>query len=304
VAAGQHRRANSSRFQVISVEFPEFINIPLGEWISWFVDWLVANYGDSLQEITDQLSFYLYRFEKIFRELPWPVTILLIACLGWHAHRKIRSGIMLVGCMLLIGAFGLWDKAMQTLSLMLVSALIAIVIAIPIGIVMSRSNRVRALFLPLLDAMQTMPSFVYLIPALMLLGLGKIPAIFATVIYAVSPTIRLTDLGIRMVDQEVIEAAESFGAGPREILCNVQLPLALPSIMAGINQTTMMALAMVVVASMIGARGLGEEVLLGIQRLDVGRGVEAGLAIVALAIVLDRITQGYGEKARSKKGNI
>jgi glycine betaine/proline transport system permease protein len=286
------------------VEFPEVINIPLGEWISWFVDWLVANYGDSLQEITDQLSFYLYRFEKIFRELPWPVTILLIACLGWHAHRKIRSGIMLVGCMLLIGAFGLWDKAMQTLSLMLVSALIAIVIAIPIGIVMSRSNRVRALFLPLLDAMQTMPSFVYLIPALMLLGLGKIPAIFATVIYAVSPTIRLTDLGIRMVDQEVIEAAESFGAGPREILCNVQLPLALPSIMAGINQTTMMALAMVVVASMIGARGLGEEVLLGIQRLDVGRGVEAGLAIVALAIVLDRITQGYGEKARSKKGNI
>ena len=211
-------------------------------------------------------------------------------------------GIALAACMLLIAAFGLWDKAMQTLSLMLVSTLISVIIAIPLGIIMSRSDRVRMVFLPFLDAMQTMPSFVYLIPALMLLGLGKVPAIFATVIYAVSPTIRLTDLGIRMVDQEVVEAAESFGAAPREVLFGVQLPLALPSIMAGVNQTTMMALAMVVIASMIGASGLGEEVLLGIQRLDVGRGTEAGVAIVALAVILDRITQGYGKRAEARTG--
>ncbi|MCI5148364.1 MAG: proline/glycine betaine ABC transporter permease [Candidatus Electrothrix sp. MAN1_4] len=284
------------------LDFPQFVQIPLGEWISRFVDWLVAGYGDSLRAVTDQLAFYLYRFESFFRELPWPVTILLIGVLGWHAHRKIRMGIVLAACMLLIGAFGLWDKAMQTLSLMVVSTLISVIIAIPLGIIMSRSDRVRMVFLPFLDAMQTMPSFVYLIPALMLLGLGKVPAIFATVIYAVSPTIRLTDLGIRMVDQEVVEAAESFGAAPREVLFGVQLPLALPSIMAGVNQTTMMALAMVVIASMIGASGLGEEVLLGIQRLDVGRGTEAGVAIVALAVVLDRITQGYGDRARKNIG--
>jgi len=171
---------------------------------------------------------------------------------------------------------------------------ISVVIAIPLGILAARSDRLRAVLMPLLDIMQTMPSFVYLIPVLMLFGLGKVPAIFATVIYAAPPLIRLTDLGIRQVDREVMEAINAFGANRWQQLFGVQLPLALPSIMAGINQTTMMALSMVVIASMIGARGLGEDVLVGIQTLNVGKGLEAGLAIVILAVVIDRITQAYG----------
>jgi glycine betaine/proline transport system permease protein len=163
------------------------------------------------------------------------------------------------------------------------------------GIFVAKSRTVRSITLPVLDVMQTMPSFVYLIPALMLFGLGKVPAILATIIYAVPPLIRLTDLGIRQVDHEVVEAATAFGGSPNQILFGVELPLATPTIMAGLNQTIMMALSMVVVASMIGARGLGEQVLNGIQTLDVGKGLEAGIGIVILAIVLDRITQGFGK---------
>lgn len=204
--------------------------------------------------------------------------------------------------MLLIGALGLWDHAMQTLALMLAATTISVAVGLPAGILVSRSDRLRRLVLPLLDAMQTLPSFVYLIPALMLFGLGKVPAIFATVVYAVPPVVRLTDLGLRLVDREVMEAAVAFGASRRQQLFGVQLPLTLPNIMAGVNQTTMMALSMVVISSMIGARGLGEEVLLGVQRLDVGRGAEAGVAIVALAIALDRITQAYGGRAPGAAG--
>ena len=190
---------------------------------------------------------------------------------------------------------------MQTLAIMLIAVLVCLIIGLPLGIATSQSNGLRTITLPLLDIMQTMPSFVYLIPALMLFGLGKVPAILATVIYAIPPLVRLTDLGIRQVDPDVIEAADSFGAGRMQKLLRIQLPLAWPSIMQGINQTVMMALAMVVIASMIGARGLGEQVLLGIQQLDFGRGAEAGLAIVALAIVFDRITQAYGKPQSSER---
>ncbi|MCG2603489.1 MAG: ABC transporter permease subunit, partial [Achromobacter sp.] len=185
-----------------------------------------------------------------------------------------------------------------TLALMIMAAGLSVVIGIPLGVLMARVNWLRSVMLPVLDVMQTMPSFVYLIPVVMLFGLGKIPAIIATVIYAVPPRIRLTDLGIRLVDREVLEASRAFGANPRQQLFGVQLPLALPNIMAGINQTTMMALSMVVIASMIGARGLGYEVLLGINRLEVGRGLLAGLGIVVLAVLFDRITQSYGQRMR------
>ena len=181
---------------------------------------------------------------------------------------------------------------MQTLSVVIVSVLLALLLGVPAGIAMGVSDRADAALTPLLDAMQTMPSFVYLIPALMFFGLGKVPALIATLIYAVPPVIRLTNVGIRQVPKETLEAAKAFGANPRQILFDVQLPLAIPSIMVGINQTTMMALAMVVIASMIGARGLGLEVLLAINRIEVGRGFEAGLCIVILAIVIDRITHG------------
>jgi glycine betaine/proline transport system permease protein len=194
-----------------------------------------------------------------------------------------------------VGVLGLWDLTMQTLALMLMATIVSVVIGVPMGILVAKSRAVRNITLPVLDVMQTMPSFVYLIPALMLFGLGKVPAILATIIYAVPPLIRLTDLGIRQVDAEVVEAATAFGGSPRQILFGVELPLATPTIMAGLNQTIMMALSMVVVASMIGARGLGEQVLNGIQTLDVGKGLEAGIGIVILAIVLDRITQGFGK---------
>ena len=217
---------------------------------------------------------------------------------------KLRTlaivALAITGLLFLVGAMGLWDKLMQTVALMLVATIIAVLLGIPLGILAARSDRLRRLLMPLLDVMQTLPSFVYLIPVLMLFGLGKVPAILATVIYAVPPLIRLTDLGIRQVDAEVLEAADAFGASHWQRLFGVQLPLALPSIMAGINQTVMMALSMVVIASMIGARGLGEEVLIGIQTLNVGKGLEAGLAIVILAVAIDRITQAYGRPERGQ----
>jgi glycine betaine/proline transport system permease protein len=198
--------------------------------------------------------------------------------------------------MWLIGALGQWDQAMQTLALVLVSVLNSLLLALPLGVASARSAGLRRWLAPLLDLMQTIPSFVYLIPAAMLFGLGKVPAILATVIYAAPPLVRLTDLGIRQVSADVLEAARAFGATRRQLLFKVQIPLSLPSIMQGINQTTMMALAMVVVASMIGARGVGETVLIGLQRNDPSTGLVGGLVIVVLAIVLDRLLQSAGQR--------
>lgn len=279
-------------------EFPEWLRLPLGAWVDKGVQWLVAHFGPLFNAISAAMLFVLVRIERSLQWVPWWAMVLAVALLAWRATGRRRMGAVAAALLVLVGAFGLWDLAMSTLAIILVSTLVAIAIGIPAGIWMARSQAARAILRPLLDAMQTMPSFVYLIPAMMLFGLGKVPAIFATVIYALPPVIRLTDLGIRQVDPAVLEAAEAFGSSRRQTLFGVQLPLALPTIMAGINQTIMMALAMVVIASMIGARGLGEQVLLGIQRLEVGRGFEAGLAIVALAIVIDRITQGYARHAR------
>ena len=218
--------------------------------------------------------------------------------IAWGVSRRVGLSLAMGALLCVIGVLGLWDAGMQTLALMIMAAGLSVLIGIPLGVLMARVNWLRSIMLPVLDVMQTMPSFVYLIPVVMLFGLGKIPAIIATVIYAVPPLIRLTDLGIRLVDREVLEASRAFGANPRQQLFGVQLPLALPNIMAGINQTTMMALSMVVIASMIGARGLGYEVLLGINRLEVGRGLLAGLGIVVLAVLFDRITQSYGQRMR------
>ena len=275
------------------MSFPEWFRIPLGDWVDVFVEWLVREFGSVFDSITTGVLYVLVRLERFLLWVPWWALEALLAYLAWRATRRWQVTAATQVQLVLIGAFGLWPLAMSTLAIILVSTIISIVLGIPTGILMARSDLARSMMRPALDAMQTMPSFVYLIPAMMLFGLGKVPAIFATVIYAVPPVIRLTDLGIRQVDAAVVEAAEAFGSSRRQILYGVQLPLALPTIMAGINQTLMMALAMVVIASMIGARGLGEQVLLGIQRLEIGRGFEAGLSIVALAIVIDRITQGY-----------
>ncbi|MDG4721062.1 MULTISPECIES: ABC transporter permease [Thalassospira] len=278
--------------------FPEQLKVPLGKWVNQFVDWLVINYGAAFEAFADSLLTLLVALEQVLRGAPWWLVLIAIAAITWHASKNWKLVLGLVIAMFIIGMLGLWDKAMQTLALMIVATSLSVVIGIPVGIAMAMSNRLRAIMLPILDTMQTMPSFVYLIPALMLFGLGKVPAILATVIYAAPPVIRLTDLGIRLVDPEVLEASRSFGASRKQILFGVQLPLALPNIMAGINQTTMMSISMVVIASMIGARGLGEQVLMGIQRLDVGAGMEAGIAIVLLAVVFDRIGQAYGKRSQ------
>ncbi|MBT8765711.1 ABC transporter permease [Metapseudomonas boanensis] len=278
--------------------FPERLTFSIAHWVNAWVDALVTQHGMAFRRFSDSLLWAVVQLEGLLRATPWWLVLLVVAALAWHATRRVLPALLIVGLLFLVGVMGLWDKLMQTLALMLVATAIAVVIGIPLGVLAGRSDRVRTMLLPLLDVMQTLPSFVYLIPVLMLFGLGKVPAIFATVIYAVPPLIRLTDLGIRQVDREVMEAANAFGASRWQQLFGVQLPLALPSIMAGLNQTIMMALSMVVVASMIGARGLGEEVLVGIQTLNVGKGLEAGLAIVILAVAIDRITQAYGRPER------
>ncbi|MCY1269469.1 Glycine betaine transport system permease protein OpuAB [compost metagenome] len=280
--------------------FPERFTFSFASWVNAWVDTLVTRYGAAFRQVSDSLLWSVVQLESALRALPWWLVLLLVGALAWHATRRVSVALAITGLLFLVGAMGLWDKLMQTVALMLVATIIAVLLGIPLGILAARSDRLRRLLMPLLDVMQTLPSFVYLIPVLMLFGLGKVPAILATVIYAVPPLIRLTDLGIRQVDAEVLEAADAFGASHWQRLFGVQLPLALPSIMAGINQTVMMALSMVVIASMIGARGLGEEVLIGIQTLNVGKGLEAGLAIVILAVAIDRITQAYGRPERGQ----
>ena len=259
-------------------------------------EWVVENWGEQLEIAFLPVLHLLVAIENLFIWLPWYVIIAVIVGIAFIATRdwKVTAGIGALT--FFIGALGIWEPAMKTMALMLTSTLLAVAGGIPLGITMARSDRFQALMLPILDIMQTMPIFVYLIPFVMLFGPGKIPALLATIVFAVPPVIRLTNLGIRHVDSEVVEAYTSFGATKRQLLFNVQFPLALPTIMAGINQTTMMALSMVVIASMIGAGGLGYQVLQGIQRLEMSRGLLAGLGIVFLAVIFDRIAQAYGRK--------
>jgi len=282
--------------------FPETLEWPLERWVNQFLDWLIVGYGDQFEAFSGVILRILIQIESMLRAIPWWGMIIIIAALAWHASRRWQLSLLVTICLVLIGSLGLWDMAIQTMALMIISVLISILVGLPVGVLMANSNRLRSILLPVLDAMQTMPPFVYLVPAVMLFGLGKVSAIVATVIFAIPPLVRLTDLGIRLVDADVMEASRSFGTGRLKQLISVQIPLAMPNIMAGINQCTMMALGMVVVASMIGARGLGEYVLTGIQRLDVGKGMAGGIAIVALAIIFDRITQAYGQRKMKTHG--
>ena len=260
--------------------FPDSWTFSVVRPINSFFKAFVVEYGDFFEAIANNILQVLVVAERGLGAIPWWLVLMLLFALGWHSTRKWGIGLLLAVCFLCIGLLGLWALAIQSLALMLVSVLFAVIVGTPVGIMMAMMPRFRLVLLPILDAMQTLPSFVYLVPALMLFGLGKVPALFATVIYALPPLIRLTHLGIVSVNAPTIEAARAFGASRWQVLTQVQLPLALPTIMTGINQTTMMALSMVVIASMIGARGLGEQVLLGIQRLDIGSGLVAGLSIV------------------------
>lgn len=285
------------------MEFPQFLEIPLADLIDGIISWILANLGGVLDAIGDGLLGGLVAMERLLLWIPWFVLVVGVGFVAWRALRRWWAGPLMGGFLVFIGMLGYWDLAMMTLALIFAAVLISLAIGLPTGILMARNDRFASVLKPLLDAMQTMPSFVYLIPALMFFGLGKVPAVFATIIYAVPPVIRLTNVGIRGVPQSVVEAAQAFGATSRQILFEVQLPLAFPSIMVGINQTTMMALAMVVIASMIGARGLGMEVLLAINRIEVGRGFEAGLSIVLLAIMIDRITHAFAARQQYTKSS-
>lgn len=273
------------------VEFPQGIDLPLARWIDAFEGWLVKNFSELFEAFRDFLLFFLVRIEDFLKWLPWTVVFVVVVFLAWRARGWRLAAGSAVG-MFLIGALGLWDLTMETVAVVVVAAFLAILVGIPAGIAMSRSDRVEAALRPVLDTMQTMPSFVYLVPVVVLFSIGIVPALIATWIYAVPPVVRLTNLGIRQVPTETIEAAESFGSTPWQLLWKVQLPLAFPTIMAGVNQTIMMALAMVVVASLVGADGLGLEVLRGIGQLNTGQAVVGGLGIVIVAMIIDRISQG------------
>ena len=262
-----------------------------------------AVWADSvLSAISGGLGGLVNAINWLLGHIPWPLLVLGVAALGWRSRRSIRSGILYGVLLALIGAVGYWDMMELTLSIVIASVIIALIIGLPVGILLSGSDRANQIVRPILDTMQTMPVFVYLIPALLLFGTGNASAVIATVIYAVVPVIRLTSLGIRQVDKEVVEAARSFGSTKGQTLFKVQIPQALPTIMTGVNQTLMMAMAMVVTTSMIGARGLGMEVLNAVNRIEIGRGLVAGVSVVILAVILDRVTQGwFSDRKKSPK---
>lgn len=253
-------------------------------------------YGEVIEGIFDPLLQFLIFSERIMTQTPWPIVIFVIALIAWFASRNIKIVAGAVITLLLIGYFDMWSDTMKTISMIFVCTVMSIVLGIPIGIAMAKSNWVQRIINPILDVMQTMPSFVYLIPVVMLLGIGKVPGLIAVVIYAIPPIIRLTNLGIRLVNPDMLEAADAFGSSGWQRLKNVQMPLALPTIMAGINQTIMMALAMVVIASMIGVQGLGQPVLKAISNQYFTLGMFNGLAIVGVAIIFDRVSQAYGKR--------
>jgi len=259
-------------------------------------------YGDAIENFFDPLLFFLVKLEKLLLATPWPIIILVIGILAWFGSRSWKLVIGSAIAFILIGYFGMWNDCMATVAIISVCTTVCIAVGIPIGIIMSKSNRAEKAILPILDMMQTIPSFVYLVPILMLLGIGKVPGLIAVCIYALPPVIRLTNLGIREVDKEALEASEAFGATPFQKLRSVQIPLSLPTIFAGVNQTIMMALAMVVIASMIGVKGLGVPILRAISNQYLALGLMNGLAIVALAIIFDRITQEYGRRIQKHRG--
>lgn len=271
--------------------------LPLGEWADSFVEWLT----DTFSFIFDPIKTYLGNFMQFIislLDLLHPIVfIIIIMILAYFIMNKKIVAPILVGIgLLFIYNQELWDQLLDTMTLVIISSLLSVIIGVPLGILMSRSDRFQAVMKPILDFMQTMPAFVYLIPAVAFFGIGMVPGVFASIIFATPPTIRLTNLGIRQISAELIEASDSFGTTSMQKLIKVQLPLAKASIMAGVNQTVMLALSMVVIASMIGAPGLGRDVLSSLQRAEVGTGFVAGLSIVILAIIIDRFTQSSKNK--------
>ena len=282
-------------------DFPD-LRIPIGDTVESFIDFLASNFQAFFDFIFIITSSSIKGLESVFISIPWWILIILIAAVGWY-FTSLSGGILFGFFMFLIGSFDLWPETMTTISIVLISVILSLLIGIPFGVLMAFNNILSVIMRPILDAMQTMPTFVYLIPVIFFFPLGNVPAVIATIIYAMPPVMRLTELAIRNVDKEVVESAQSFGSSTMQMLTKVQLPQALPTIMAGVNQTTMMALAMAVVGSMVGAQGLGERVLYAINRIDISLGFEAGISIVFLAIIIDRITGGIAERLQKHKGD-
>ncbi|WP_332651342.1 ABC transporter permease [Lysinibacillus sp. 54212] len=282
-------------------EFPDF-RIPIGDGVEAFIDFLAIHLESFFDFIFIISSSLIKWLEVGLLAIPWWLFIIIIFLLGWY-FTNFYGGLLFSLFMFLIGSFDLWAETMTTVSIVLISVILSLIIGIPLGIGMAFSKTMSVITRPILDAMQTMPSFVYLIPVIFFFPLGNVPAVIATIVYALPPVMRLTELGIRNVDKEVIESAQSFGSSPRQMLLKVQVPQALPTIMTGVNQTMMMALAMAVVGSMVGAKGLGERVLYAINRIDISLGFEAGVSIVFLAIIMDRLTGGIATRLQKHRRN-
>lgn len=272
-------------------------DIPVGDFFEFLINWLTENLGGFFDLITVTVKTFLVGIENVLL-FPHPILmIILLSALAWYVSGK-GVGVFTVIGLFVVEGMDMWEGTMETLALIITAVFIALLVGIPLGIWASKNSTVEKITRPVLDFMQTMPAFVYLIPAVLFFGLGEVPGIIATLIFAMPPAVRLTNLGIRQVPEEIREAALAFGSDSRQMLFKVELPVALPTILAGVNQTIMLALSMVVIAALIGAGGLGQPVVTGLQQLDIGLGFEGGLAIVILAVFLDRVTQSLGEQSQ------
>ncbi|MGO3153627.1 MAG: ABC transporter permease [Galactobacter sp.] len=274
--------------------------IPLSDWVDEAATWLQSAWQPFFDFINRVMEGAYDSVDAAFVAIPWWLMILVIVVIAWLSKKWFLAAGTLIG-LLVIVFLGYWEDAMHTLALVLVATIVALIVAIPLGIWAAKSRRVSAVVKPIMDFLQTMPAFVYLIPMVMFLATGVVPGIVATIFFSLAPGVRMTELGIRGVDSEVVEAGQAFGASPGRILRQIQLPLAMPTIMAGVNQVIMLALSMVVIAGMVGGEGLGQVVVNAVQNVRIGQGVSAGLCVVILAIILDRITGGFGSRQKQKK---
>ena len=294
----------SELFEVIRAALLDpfgLVDVPARELLTDFVNWIVDTFRAFFRTyVSPPVAAVMAGVQGVLGAIPPALFLVLVFALGWWTT-SWRVGLFGLVALFVVGIMGVWAQLVITLSLVITAVLFSVAIGLPLGILSSRSDRFYTVLRPILDIMQTTPPFVYLVPTVMLFGIGNVPGLIATIIFAMPPMIRLTNLGIRQVQAELVEAAVAFGSTPRQLLWKVQFPLALPTVMAGLNQTIMLSLSMVVIAAIIGAGGLGLEVYAGLERLNIGQAFVGGIAIVLLAMVLDRITQGLGEKAPGRR---
>jgi len=276
------------------------VDLGIGAWADGIKGWAMSN-RSVIQPMKNFFDGVITGIERGLHAVPPLVMLVILVLIAWQAAGR-RVAILVFGCLVVLGLLApdAWSLAMTTLAIVIASVLLCVLIGLPLGILAGKSDRFEAGVRPVLDTMQTIPAFVYLVPVVMMIGIGNVSGVIVTIIFALAPLVRLTSLGIRSVNPGVVEAARAFGATPRQILFKVELPLATPTILAGLNQTIMLSLSMVVIASMISVKGLGNEVLRAMGRLDAGKAIVGGLGIVMLAIVLDRITQGLGRSGRDR----